>query len=281
MNVQVGQLSTATWRLLMAEPLAQDGASNMAIDEAILVGVGDGQSPPTLRFYAWSPPCVSLGYSQVMREVVDLDACRRDGVTWVRRPTGGRAILHTDELTYSVTLPAAEKRALGSVVESYRRLSRGLLAGFRRLGLEVVQAEPMEAKPADLSAACFDAPSHYEITVRGKKLMGSAQVRRQDAVLQHGALPLTGDVSRLVDYLRLSDEARAALRVELRRRAITLAEALGEATPVNRAAEALAHGFAEALDLRLEPGELSRREQALARQLREEKYAADGWNFVR
>jgi lipoate-protein ligase A len=139
----------------------------------------------------------------------------------------------------------------------------------------------MEAKAADLSAACFDAPSHYEITVRGKKLMGSAQVRRQDAVLQHGALPLTGDVSRLVDYLRLSDEARAALRVELRRRAITLVEALGEAAPVNRVADALARGFAEALDLRLEPGELTRREQALARQLKEAKYAADGWNFVR
>lgn len=281
MSVRGERFSAATWRLLLTEPLAQDGASNMALDEAILVGVGEGLSPPTLRFYAWAPPCVSIGYSQVMREVVDLDACRRNGVTWVRRPTGGRAILHTEELTYSVTLPAAEKRALGGVVESYRRLSRGLLAGFRCLGLEAAQAELVEEKTADLSAACFDAPSHYEITARGKKLMGSAQVRREEAVLQHGALPLSGDVSRLVDYLQLSDEARAALRVELRRRAITLAEALGRATPANRVAEALARGFAEALDVRLEPGELSRREQALARQLRAEKYAADGWNFVR
>lgn len=279
MNDRAEQFFPATWRLLITDPPAQDGAANMAIDEAILEGVAAGRSPPTLRFYAWAPPCVSIGYAQAVREVVDLDACRRDGVTWVRRPTGGRAILHANELTYSIALPALEKRVRGGVIESYRRLSGGLLAGFRRLGLEAVQAEAMEEKPADLSVACFDAPSHYEITVGGRKLVGSAQVRRQNAVLQHGALPLTGDVARLVGYLRLSDEARAALRVELRRRAVTLEEALGKAAPASRVAEALSHGFAEALNLHLEPGTLTCQEQALARQLREEKYAAEGWNF--
>jgi lipoate-protein ligase A len=169
----------ATWRLLVADPLAHDGATNMAIDEAILSGVAAGQSPPTLRFYAWEPPCVSIGYAQSMHEVVDLHACRRDGVTWVRRPTGGRAILHIDELTYSVTAPASEQRVQGGVVESYRRLSQGLLAGFRVLGLGAVQAKVMEEKAADLSAACFDVPSHYEITAWDRKLVGSAQVRRQ------------------------------------------------------------------------------------------------------
>jgi len=272
---------TATWRLLMPHPLAHDGATNMAIDEAVLSCVATGASPPTLRFFAWDPPCVSIGYAQSMRDAVDLDACRRDGVTWVRRPTGGRAILHTDELTYSIAVPATEKRVRGGVVASYRRLSRGLLAGLRLLGLQVAQAEAMQDKPAEPSAACFDVPSHYEITARGKKLLGSAQVRRHKAVLQHGALPLTGDVTRLVGYLRLPDGDRAALRAELGRRAITLEEALGRAVPVSEVAQALAQGFAEALNLHLEPGPLTGQEQALARQLREEKYAADGWNFQR
>ncbi len=269
----------AEWRLL--ETGLADGATNMAIDEAILWAVAEGESRPTLRFYGWQPPCVSVGYSQSMRDAVDLDACRRNGVTWVRRPTGGRAILHTDELTYSIAVPASEKRVMGGVVESYRRLSQGLMAGLCLLGLEVGQAEAMKEKPADHSAACFDVPSHYEITVRGRKLVGSAQARRQRAVLQHGALPLTGDVTRLASYLRLSDDERIALRAELRRRAITLEEALGRAVPAREVAEALVQGFAQALNLHLEPGKLTRQEQALARQLREEKYADDGWSFQR
>ena len=273
------QFSAVIWRLLITDPLARDGATNMAIDEAILTGVADGQSPPTLRFYAWEPPCVSIGYSQSMCQAVDLDACRRDGMTWVRRLTGGRAILHTDELTYSIAVPASEKRVMGGVVESYRRLSRGLLAGLCLLGLEVVQAEAMKGKATDLSAACFDVPSHYEITVRGKKILGSAQVRRQRAVLQHGALPLTGDVTRLVNYLCLSGDERAALRAELRHRAIALEEALGRAVPPGEVVEALARGFAKALHIHLEPGELTRQEQIIARRLRDQKYADDGWNL--
>jgi lipoate-protein ligase A len=274
-------LPPATWRLLIGDSLARDGATNMAVDEAILIGVGDGESPPTLRFYAWHPPCVSVGYAQSLRETVDLEACRRDGVTWVRRPTGGRAILHTNELTYSITLPAKEKRVLGGVVESYRRLSQGLLAGLRLLGLDAVQAEAMAEKSVDLSAACFDVPSHYEITARGKKLVGSAQVRRQKAVLQHGALPLAGDVARLVGYLHLPDDERAGLRAELRRRAITLEEALSRAVPPGEVAEALARGFARALNLRLEPSTLTAGEEAHVHRLREGKYGSDAWNFER
>ena len=269
----------ATWRLLVTAPLAHDGATNMAIDEAILSGVAAGQSPPTLRFYAWEPPCVSIGYAQSMHEVVDLDACRRDGVTWVRRPTGGRAILHIDELTYSVTAPSSEQRVQGGVVESYRRLSQGLLVGFRVLGLDAVQAKVMEEKATDLSAACFDVPSHYEITALGRKLVGSAQVRRQNAILQHGALPLAGDLTRLVDYLRLSGAECAGLRAELQRRAITLEDALGRKVSMMEVAEALTQGFAQALNLCLEPGQLTEQEQVVAQQLRETKYADDGWNL--
>jgi len=287
-NNQSVELAAAHWRLLATEPLAYDGATNMAIDEAILLAIAAGQSPPTLRFYTWQPPCVSIGYAQSMEQVVDFDACRRDGVTWVRRPTGGRAILHTDELTYSLTAPASEKRVLGGVVASYRRLSGGLLAGLRLLGLEDVQAEAMKKENTghsaidshqDLSAACFDIPSHYEITSHGKKLVGSAQVRRQNVVLQHGAIPLAGDVTRLVSYLHLSDEESTMLRAKLERRAITLKEALGRTVPAKEAIKALTQGFAGDLNLYLERGPLTRQEWAIAKQLREEKYADAGWNL--
>ena len=288
MNNQSEGFVSANWRLLATEPLAYDGATNMAIDEAILLAIAAGQSPPTLRFYTWEPPCVSIGYAQSMELVVNFDACRRDGVTWVRRPTGGRAILHTDELTYSLTAPASEKRVLGGVVASYRRLSEGLLAGLRLLGLEDVQAKVMKEgntgrsardSRQDLSSACFDIPSHYEITSCGKKLVGSAQVRRQNVVLQHGAIPLAGDVTRLVSYLRLSDEERTVLRAKLERRAITLKEAMGRTVPAKEAIKALTQGFAGALNLRLERGTLTPQEWATAQQLREEKYTDAGWNL--
>lgn len=273
------QASSTIWRLLIASPLARDGATNMALDEAILTAVAEGESPPTLRFFAWDPPCVSIGYAQSMGQVVDLDACRRDGLNWVRRPTGGRAILHVDELTYSIVVPASEERVRGGVVESYRRLSLGLLAGLRLLGLNAAQSQTLQEQSTDLSPACFDAPSHYEITFQGKKLVGSAQVRRKKAVLQHGALPLSGDVGRLAHYLRLPDDERTALKEELSHRATTLEEAVGRPVSAEEAARALGRGFAEALNLRLKPGSLTPHEERLAGRLREGKYANDEWNF--
>jgi lipoate-protein ligase A len=238
---------------------------NMAIDEAIMLAVADSQSPPTLRFYGWQPPCVSVGHAQSLAGEVDLDACRQLGYTWVRRPTGGRAILHIDELTYSVAAPHKEERVVGDIVTSYRRLSLGLVAGLRLVGCDIAQAglQP-DARRADKSAACFDVPSHYEVTAGGRKLVGSAQVRRRGVVLQHGALPLYGDVARLAEALALSPPERTELRVTLRSRAITLEEAVGHKVDRAQVVAALTEGFARALNLRLEPGKLSAEEQATA-----------------
>jgi lipoate-protein ligase A len=277
-NEAEGIYPRATWRLLRDG--SADGAANMAVDEAILLAVAEGVAPPTLRFYMWEPPCLSIGYSQSMEEEVDLETCRARGVNWVRRPTGGRSILHTDELTYGVVAPQNEPRVAGGVVESYRRLSQGLLAGLRLLGVEVVQARKSHDRRPELAAACFDSPSLYEITVGDKKLVGSAQVRRQGMVLQHGSLPLCGDLTRIFDYLRLeSEKKRQALRRALRARAATLEEVLGRAVSFDETAEALAAGFAQALNLNLELGRLTARERELAEQARRERYATDEWNF--
>jgi lipoate-protein ligase A len=266
----------ADWRLLKTG--LADGATNMAIDEAILWAVAEGESRPTLRFYGWQPPCLSIGYSQSLADQVDVDRCREAGIDCVRRPTGGRAILHTDELTYSVVAPQTEPRVAGGVVESYRRLSAGLVAGLRALGVVVAQVETADDKGE--SAACFDAPSNYEITVGGKKLVGSAQVRKKRVVLQHGSLPLEGDIVRIFDFLKVpSEERREELRQELRARATSLELALGRVVPFDEVARHLADGFAQALNLRLIPGQLSQHELALAEKLWREKYAAREWNF--
>jgi len=266
----------ADWRLLKTG--LADGATNMAIDEAILWAVAEGESRPTLRFYGWQPPCLSIGYSRSMEGEVDVDRCRESGIGLVRRPTGGRAILHANELTYSVVAPQAEPRVAGGVIESYRRLSAGLVAGLRALGLAVAQAETANDKGK--SAACFDAPSSYEITMGGKKLVGSAQVRKKRVVLQHGSLPLKGDIARIFDFLKVpSEERREELRQGLRARATSLELALGYSVAFDEVARHLAAGFAQALNLQLIAGQLNEHELALAEKLRREKYAAREWNF--
>jgi lipoate-protein ligase A len=274
----------ATWRLL--DSGYADGATNMAIDEAILLAVADAKSPPTLRFYGWQPPCVSVGYAQSLRDEIDLAACRIKGYTWVRRPTGGRAVLHIDELTYSVIAPLGEPRVAGDILTSYRRLSTGLIAGLHLLGCEAQQADREAERPegpcgpAGQSAACFDVPSPYEVMADGRKLVGSAQARRRRVVLQHGTLPLAGDVARLCEVLAVPDRERTRLQAELRQRAVTLEEALGHKVSFEEAREALASGFAQALNLSLLEGDLSSDERA-AIVLLKEKHSRDEWLFDR
>jgi lipoate-protein ligase A len=248
----------------------------MAIDEAIMLAVAAAKVPPTLRFYGWRPPSVSIGYAQELDQEVDLGACRRHGYSWVRRPTGGRAVLHIDELTYSVIAPLGEPRVAGDILTSYRRLSRGLLAGLGLLGCAAVQANPAPAPGAAASAACFVVPSAYEILASGRKLVGSAQARRRRVVLQHGAIPLSGDVARICDVLSLPESTREALREELREKAITLGDALGREVDFRACVDALSTGFAQALNLALEPGELDHDER-VAVELLKEKHLRREW----
>lgn len=265
----------ATWRLVNTG--YGDGAANMAVDEAILEAVSAQESLPTIRFFGWEPPCVSLGYRQPAN-VVDRQRLASLGYDLVRRPTGGRAILHVDELTYSVIAPMGEPRVKGSILESYRRLSEALIAGLQLLGLVTSEAPKDPSATGIQGPACFDTPSNYEITHEGRKLVGSAQVRKKDVVLQHGTLPLVGDVGRLVDALHFSDdEERRRMRADLRNRATTLATALGREVSFEEAAAALANGFTQTLNLTLSYSQLSSWEISRASKLRAEKYAAESW----
>lgn len=264
-----------SWRLVTTPPA--NGAWNMAVDEAIAVHAGSRQVPPTLRFYQWLPPCVSLGRHQPLADI-DVARCRQLGYDVVRRPTGGRAILHVDELTYSVAGPEDDQVLSGAVLDSYLRLSQGLLAGLAQLGLAVGKAPAGSRASANAGPVCFEVPSAYEIVADGRKLVGSAQSRRQGWVLQHGTLPLVGDITRLVDVLALPDETmRSGLRAGLASRAITIEELLGRAVGFEEAATALAYGFSRALDLRVVAGELTEQELATAELLRADRYASQAW----
>lgn len=266
---------TGRWRLIITG--AGDGALNMAVDEAILEAVSVGASPPTLRFYQWQPPCLSLGYRQPS-SVVDQERCAAAGWDVVRRPTGGRAILHSDELTYSVIAPAGEPRVRGTVLESYRRISKALLTGLRTIGLTSFEAPRDPSVSGTDGPACFDGPSSYEITHAGRKLVGSAQVRKKNVILQHGTLPLEGDVGRVADALRFDEpEKRAQMAAELQLKATTLTTALGRNVTFDEVTDALIAGFTESLNLALEEGVLSDSEMASAYELRGEKHANPAW----
>lgn len=261
----------------MLETGYADGATNMAIDEAILLAVMEGKAPPTLRFYGWHPPCLSVGYGQPVREEVDVEECRAAGVDIVRRPTGGKAILHAEELTYSVILPADHPLAQGTVLDSYRRLSYGLIKGLEILGVEAWQAGPLEDS-GYTSAACFEVPTDYEVKWRNRKIVGSAQLRRRGGLLQHGSIPLRGDVAAIVDFLLLSPTQKQGLRERLRNRAATLEEALGKSITWAETLSAMAQGFKEAFGLRLISGELTPYEREQAERLKR-KYLSAEWTF--
>jgi lipoyl(octanoyl) transferase len=258
----------------------EKGAANMAIDAAILESVGRGDCPPTLRLYAWNPPCLSLGYGQSVRDV-DLGRLMERGWDLVRRPTGGRAILHTDELTYSVSIPETHPLAHGSIVESYRRISRALLAALETLGL-AANADKKAEGTESVAPVCFEIPSDYEITANGKKLIGSAQVRRAGGVLQHGTFPLTGDIARICDVLVAKDEdQRESNRERVRTRATTFEAASGQAVSWERAAEAVASCFAAEFAIEWTLGALGTDETTAAETLIREQYASDSWTLRR
>ena len=249
----------------------------MAVDESILEHVGQGKSIPTLRLYAWQPPCLSLGQAQPFEDV-DLQRLNARGWEVVRRLTGGRAILHTDELTYSVIAPTNEPVVAGSILESYNRLAQAFLQAVKSLGLPVEMMDDPGATQKTNNPVCFEVPSAYEITVQGKKLIGSAQARRKEGVLQHGSLPLTGDLARITEALVFPDDsARREAAERLLRRATTVESVLGREVLWNDAAQAFVWAFEAVLGLKLEEQPLSESEGGRADELVREKYAHPIW----
>lgn len=265
------------WRLLYTPP--STGAWNMAADEAILEHTQRGEAKPTLRLYSWNPPCLSLGHAQSFKDV-DVERLHAQGWDVVRRLTGGRAILHTDELTYSVTGSADEPVLSGGILESYNRLAQALLHAVESLSVPVeINEEASHASSVTYpNPVCFEVPSTYEITVNGKKLIGSAQARKKEGVLQHGSLPLTGDLTRICDALIFENEsARQTAKERLLTRATTVESVLGVAVAWETAAQAFVRGFEAQLGIRFEHEDMSPSEIERTDELIKEKYAHPAW----
>lgn len=271
-----------TWRLIRSGHLS--GAQNMAVDEAVMLHVAAG-GPPTLRLYGWEPAAVSVGYFQDVEKEVDEAACRSLGIDVVRRLTGGRAVLHDVEVTYSLVLPETHSLLPPGIVESYRAISNGLMIGLESLGLDARMTIPRrrpraQADPA--SPACFDAPSWYEVTVQGKKVIGSAQVRRYEALLQHGSIPLELDAEKLFTVLQFPDEAaRERAKAIFVRKATSIRTALRKPISFLEVCDSLLAGFTEALPVRFEEGELTAWEVREAERLAATRYATSQWTRYR
>jgi lipoate-protein ligase A len=251
----------------------------MAVDEAILEAIGRNEVPPTLRLYRWDPPCLSLGYAQPSTDV-DRHLLASFGWDLVRRPTGGKAILHIDELTYAVIGPNSEPRLAGGVIESYHRISNALLFALRLLG---ISAESLESpghlsEEANHNPICFEVPSHYEITYQKKKIIGSAQARRREGILQHGSLPLYGDITRITQALVYPNNADRQIAAQrLLTHAVTVEAALGYRIEWETAAQAFSTAFEKVLNLTLVPGELTPSEAKRAADLVSQKYRHPDW----
>jgi lipoate-protein ligase A len=268
------------WRLLCDG--AARGAWNMAVDEALLLSYAESGAGPVLRFYDWHPACLSLGRFQQYLPEWDVAAFRQWGFDVVRRPTGGRAVLHQHEITYSVVigeelLPPDKRSVLGS----YRWLSEAFIEGLRELDIEAALssgAGPREGAPREAAppidvgkrrngrvANCFSSAALCDFLVGDKKLIGAAQCRKNKVVLQHGSLLLN------IDHAAWAATAGGSMAD-----AVSL-HSLGIVTNHTRAIEALCAGVERALGVHLERDRLSSSEQQLATQLHQEKYSRSGW----
>lgn len=261
--------ASTVWRLLMTEPC--DGATNMAIDEAIWRGRQAGTSPPTLRFFAWAPPTVSLGYGQSLDRHVSLDACQALGVGVVRRPTGGSAIYHDGperELTYSVLASGADLGGATDLLATYHWIARALCRGLRALGAAAeIVAVPVSDGPTP--AFCFARTGRYEIEIAGRKVVGSAQRRQGECFLQHGSVLLGVDEPRLRAVFPTTADPLATMT--------TLEAVLGRRPTWEACAEALREAFESEHGLALRPGGLDESETVEVERLVRERYATHRW----
>lgn len=243
---------------------------NMALDEAICDAVLEQISPPTLRFYQWDCPSVSIGYFQPADDI-DHEYCALKGYPVVRRQTGGRAIFHDDELTYSFSASHSHPLFAGSLIDNYTVISRALLKGLHLAGIEAAISLERKRDAAHRDPACFQSLSFGEITVRGSKVIGSAQKRCVNGFMQHGSIVLGSDRKEIANILKCTDAGES-------RRAGALKDH-APAISAGRLMSFFKSAFEAELDLKLIVDSPSAFELSLAGKLEKEKYSTREWNF--
>ncbi len=268
------------WRVVVSGKLS--AAENMAIDEAVFNGIIAGTSVPTIRFYDWIKPTASYGYNQVWDKEVDPVLLEKYDFDYVRRPTGGRLVLHNEEITYAV-IARAEEQLAGNVIQSYSEISRALREGFQQMGLEVdlEKGELSSQHQRQEKNPCFTSSSRYELKMKNKKISGSAQVRKKNVILQHGSILLDRDQSVVADILPgLGDEQRIRVKNFLKRKSTTINENLREKMHFTRGAEHFINGFKIAWDADKFSyyDDFEEHEKKEIERLKSTKYSSEDWN---
>ena len=222
--------------------------NNMAVDSALLCDCEAGRIAPTVRLYGWSEPAITIGYSQKMEQELDVVKCQERGIPVVRRPTGGRALLHHRELTYAVVAPVSLAPFNRGLKETFSRISEALLAGLQGLGVQGEINTRKQRSESARSPACFASLNHCEITVNGKKLVGSAQKRTSKAFLQHGSLIIEADHELFTSLLKFDDEnERQATQQHLEQSTISLNQISHQKLSFETISTAMQEGFQKTL----------------------------------
>ncbi len=260
------------YRFIQTGPM--DAALNMAIDESIHLHHLEGSVPPTLRVFRWEQPSISLGRFQSIEREIDTERCQQLGVALVRRPTGGRAVYHRDEFTYSIVIGKRYGVPSG-VVAAYAYLAQGLLAALQNLGVSAVLSDERVSKQP--SAACFASSTQADLTSNGFKLVGSAQVWKDDALLQQGSLPLDDRSAEFFSMLRYASEAAREEALQLYREKTTPLRSFTPTATWEQVARAFRDGFSSALHAEFLPDSLTQSELDVAHQLVAEKYSKLDW----
>ena len=250
------------WRLLLTG--ANTAAKNMAIDRAVLVSNSENKVPPTVRFYQWTPPAISIGYFQSLVEEVDLEMCNKYGVDYVRRITGGGAVFHEDELTYSIVIPESHEDISKNILDSYGRICGAIIRGLKGLGID------SQYKPIN------------DIISNSKKISGNAQTRKYKTVLQHGTILMDVDVEKMFSVLKVPNEKiRDKLISDVKERVTSIKHVLGEGIAFNDVAQAMKKGFEEEFNVKLVMGKLTEDEIELTKQFEMEFFSSKEWNHKR
>lgn len=278
-------MTKEVWRFI--DSGAGSPSFNMALDEALLDWNSEGKIPPTIRFYGWNPATLSIGYFQKIEKEIDMEAVKSHRLGFVRRPTGGRGVLHEHELTYSVIVSEEHPNMPKTVTEAYRVISEGILKGFHHLGMDAYFAVPKSAEERESlknprSAVCFDAPSWYELVVEGRKVAGSAQTRQKGVILQHGSILLEIEEDKLFSLFKYPNErVKERMQKAFKNKAVAINEISKARITLEQAKDAFKKGFAEGLNIELEPYELTADEMAYVDKIAKERYEQDEWNFKR
>jgi lipoate-protein ligase A len=266
-----------TWRFLNYN--RYNAFENMAIDEAIFRETIKDKKKPTIRFYGWHPAAVSIGYFQDPQSELNIEQCSNMGVDIVRRLTGGKAVFHNDEITYSVVADAQEKSFPANIFGTYKVISDCLVQGLAYLGIKANRASACRAKKdMDLKSCCFSVPSRNEILVGGRKICGSAQKRTGGGFLQHGSLLLTfNPVKALSVILPFSTSEHLA---KLSKTVAAINEVIANPLETKEICKALKKGFADVLGVEIVEEPLTSGEIMLKNDLIK-KYEDLRWNMKR